>query len=249
MFFSWGGIHARLNDTRQVPLPSNSPTSSSQQAANSAHTLTGASGASDQEVSKQRPLTTTAATSASIVAHSIRLPLVTTSGAQQAISLATSTIPHIGSARLYCDTLKTTLVINYTNFGTHPVAITRIALNVEPVLGVSVDPCRIDPLSSQPKGISLRNSYIFTLRDSGNVGKYIISGNIGAASDVKLDNILETSNGTQTITLKPTEKPIVRDVYVNSIASEPQKVWFTLYYDADGEKTIDTSPLYISPSQ
>jgi hypothetical protein len=122
-------------------------------------------------------------------------------------------------------------------------------LNVEPVPGVRADPCRIDPLSSQPRGIALRDSYIFTLRDSGNVGKYIVSGNVGAASDVSLDNILETTSGTQTISLQPNEQPIVRDVYINSLASSPRKLWFTLYYDADGEKQIKTAPLYISPSQ
>lgn len=177
------------------------------------------------------------------------LALVTTRDTRQEVALATQTFPHIGSERLFCDTLQTTLVINYAYFGNHPVAITRVAFHFEPAGLVQTNPCIVDPLSAQPKGITLRDSYIFTIRSSSISAKYIVSGNVGEASDVSVQNILETKSGIQTIILQPTDQPVVREIYVNSVAPIPMKVWFTVYYDLEGAKSVDTHPIYIARSQ
>jgi hypothetical protein len=186
---------------------------------------------------------------ASRAAVGVSQPSVLTRNTQQEIALASNSVPHIGADRLYCDTLKTTLVLNYSGLGSRPLAITRIALNTAPVGSTGYDGCKVDPLASQPKGITLRDSYVFTIRDAGIVGKYIASGNVGAAFDVVQDNILETTAGTQVISMKVSDDAVVRDVYITSVAARPTKVWFTIYFNAGGEKSVGTRPIYIESSQ
>lgn len=151
-------------------------------------------------------------------------------------------------SRIFCDTMMATLVVSHNHEDTAPVVINRISFHAEPMPNLGSHFCKIDPLSSLPQGIAIKNSFLFALSDEKMEGRFIGSGSEGKSFPVPFRNILENPAGSEIISLSQNEIPVVWDIYIFSNSPRVMKVWFSISYDAKGAKERRTPPVYIAGS-
>jgi hypothetical protein len=147
---------------------------------------------------------------------------------------------------VYCDTMQASLVVGHNQKDAAPVTITRIAVNVAPVSGGKAPACVADALKAKPQGIAIRDAYLISLDHQKVEARFIGSSDGSGSVQVSPRNILENQAHSETINFAQNEPPLVRDVYI--VARDPglRRVWFSIYYDAEGAKVFQTAPVYIT---
>jgi hypothetical protein len=164
-------------------------------------------------------------------------------GVVQAVPLVQKAQLAIGGKPVFCDTAKLTLLLAHSQQGKRPILVNAIALHVESIGPEARPPslnCEVDPLETNPFGIGLRHTYIFDAAGSALTGRFIESGQAGAARMVNPSNILQVGGNNQSVSLKPDEEPIAWDVFVSLKTAGLYHVWFAAEYDAGGFKITET---------
>jgi pimeloyl-ACP methyl ester carboxylesterase len=153
--------------------------------------------------------------------------------------------PQADGQPIYCEAVRFTLLFAHPAQSEVPVRINSIAIHSEPASGVTIPQgiCAIDPLSSRPYGIFEVNSFSITSAESEVRAKFIKDGN--TAYEVDPTNILRSSTNVRAITLKSGEAPLGLDILWDTKATTPRKVWFSIDFDQNGERSLATTPILI----
>jgi hypothetical protein len=164
----------------------------------------------------------------------------------QAIGLQGAPPRTATNERLYCDSLRLTLILAHDGQSSVPVSIDAIAVNaaaVAPAALGSGATCRVDRFSSQPHGIVEKNVFFVTLGDGAVRTRFLQDSTVAVRVDE--NNILTAPTRARAITLKPNEEPVSLDVIVQSLATEPRSLTFTISYDHDGAQTLTTEKVLV----
>jgi len=170
-------------------------------------------------------------------------------GVAQAVTLIQKAQPTIHGEPVFCDTAKLTLLLAHNQGGKRPVLVNAVALHVEPIRPEARPPslnCEVDPLETKPFGIGFRHTYIFDAAGTALTGRFIESGQPGAARIVNPNNILQVGGNNQSVTLKPDEEPQAWDVFVSLKTAGLYHVWFSAEYDAGGFNITGTQKFVLA---
>jgi hypothetical protein len=167
----------------------------------------------------------------------------------QGVPLVSSEHPTFRGEPVVCDTARLTLVVAHNGEGKQPIMVNVIAVKVEPVapeLASQKINCEVDTLATKPFGIVERDLYVLDVSRKGASGRFIRSARPGEAFAINPNNILQTSEEQQAITLKPGEEPTAYAVSVVAAAPGLYRVWFTADYDAAGSKSAKTESFLLA---
>jgi pimeloyl-ACP methyl ester carboxylesterase len=154
--------------------------------------------------------------------------------------------PTMDGRRVYCDSVRLTLLLAHNQQGTTPIRVNSLAVTAAPLELANTSQlqrCVIDPLSARPYGIVESNAFLIALTDQGLTAKYLKSAR--DISEVSTTNLLRSSDVARAVTLKPGEEPVGFDVLVQSKAKPPMAVVFSVHYDENGARVLSTAPLII----
>lgn len=153
--------------------------------------------------------------------------------------------PQVNGQPVYCDSVRFTLLFAHAPKIDVPIRINSIAVQSEPVSGMNIpnNICAIDALSSRPYGIATTDSFLITSNESNVRAKFIKDGN--TAFEVAPNNILRSPTSVRAITLTEGEAPLGLDVLLETKATTPRRVWFSIDYDQGGQRSMTTVPILI----
>jgi hypothetical protein len=154
--------------------------------------------------------------------------------------------PALRGKTIYCDAMDISLIFAHAETVRTPVRIISVAVHGEPFSdGATLKPgaCEIDLLSGRPYGIDKVDSFVITANESGLRAKYIKDAS--RAFVVDSQNILQSAEETRGITLKQGEEPVAFDVLLETKADTPRRIWFSVDYDADGPKHLETDSILL----
>jgi hypothetical protein len=164
----------------------------------------------------------------------------------QAIGLRGEPPRTLANERVYCDSLKLTLLVAHDGRSAAPILINSIAVNARAVEKASIatgSHCDVDRFSSQPHGIIEKNTFFFTLSDGAVKSRFLRDAATAIPVDQK--NLLSSPSISRAIALTPNEQPVVFDAIVQSFATQPQALTFTIAYDHDGARMLTTKPIVV----
>lgn len=90
---------------------------------------------------------------------------------------------------------------------------------------------------------------MISIRSTTVTSKFIHSEKPGQAWSVPVDNILDTKEKHISLTLGESSTPILYDFSVSTHTNEYVKVWFDIFYDANGPRELNTEPLILGPAE
>jgi hypothetical protein len=167
-------------------------------------------------------------------------------------------VPLLSQARLklngsdvFCDTVKFSLLLSHNHNGHTPILINRISVKTAALdanVAGTLPPCHIDSLSSRPFGVEPRDTYTISITRSGATARFIHSEKPGQAWSVSVDNILDSKEKHISVNLEEASSPILYDFFATTHNKEFVRVWFEIYYDANGPKEFTTDSLILIPS-
>jgi len=154
--------------------------------------------------------------------------------------------PKLNGKPVYCDSVVLSLVLAHTQSANTPIQVNSITVHSEALKDTgSLKPgaCEVDRLSSHPHGIRDIDTVVLTAEDDGVRAKYIKTAT--SAFEVNPNNILDLPSTSRSVTLRPGEEPFGLRIIVEDNANVPQRIWFSVDYDANGPQTTISEPLLI----
>jgi hypothetical protein len=155
-------------------------------------------------------------------------------------------------SQVFCESVRTGVIVSHNQGGDRPIRLKRLILDSERIpatpeqlLGLDY---QIDALNLKPHGIVELRQYLFALKPDGVEGRFFRGLRPQDAVSVSPDNILNSTLGTEAVTISPQGDDAHFQIValIQALKSGLYKARFDAEYDVAGQqKTVRTEWLYL----